>query len=281
MNVRDFTKRGMFLMLALDHRESFKRMMNAKNADSVSDADAAAMKRDIIAAALPICTGLLIDPDMGIPGYREAVGNFEKPERPFLVCMEKSGYGDYEGERLTTLEYAAKDIKAMGAHGAKLLLYVNPFAKEAMAKQIAVAGKALMDARKEGLPFFLELVTYQKPTDEQVNRDELIAESITQFLDAGVVPDVWKLEYPGGLECCEYITDLVGETPWILLTRGVEFDVFAEQLQDAVRGGARGFLAGRALWQEALELKGDALQTFLQETLPDRITHLAEIAMES
>ena len=37
-----------------------------------------------------------------------------------------------------------------------------------------------------------------------------------------------------------------------MLSQGVPFDEFPRAVEDACKGGARGFLAGRALWTNAL-----------------------------
>jgi sulfofructosephosphate aldolase len=37
-----------------------------------------------------------------------------------------------------------------------------------------------------------------------------------------------------------------------VLSQGVPFDEFPRAVEDACRGGARGFLAGRALWTNTL-----------------------------
>jgi sulfofructosephosphate aldolase len=37
-----------------------------------------------------------------------------------------------------------------------------------------------------------------------------------------------------------------------VLSQGVPYDEFPQAVDDACRGGARGFLAGRALWTNAL-----------------------------
>lgn len=255
-------------MLALDHRGSFKKLMNSTSPDSVEDDQVIKLKSDIIQALASQFSGVLIDEAWGIEACKEVC-----QVKSFLLPLEKTGYTDEEGERVTELEYSVQQIKEMGASGAKLLLYFNPNAQSA-GKQLETARKVMEECKNNDFPFFLEIVTYG-------NGNGMVAESVKMLLDDEIVPDVWKLEYPGSFEACREVTGLVGETPWILLTGGQSFDEFKAQLEIATAGGAKGFLAGRALWQEVCRLEGDEKQKFLAETLPERFKIVAEICNSS
>lgn len=271
MNTEIFQTQNQFLMLALDHRGSFLKLMNPTDPSSVTSQSAVSLKRDIITAVEGQMSGVLIDADYGLPAYQ----GFTKP---FLLPMEKSGYGDDHGERTTELMYSAKQLKEWGAAGAKLLLYFNPRLASADS-QLQVAREAVDEAHASGLPLFLEIVTYDPADEKAPVQSALVIESLEKLLTAGVVPDVWKLEYPGDDASCAKVTSLVGKVPWILLTRGEQFETFTMQLKIASQAGARGFLAGRALWQEVCTLDGEAKQTFLTQTLPARFKKTADISV--
>src|SRR5690606_16937655 len=60
---------------------------------------------------------------------------------------------------------------------------------------------------------------------------------------------------------------------------GVDFDTYCRQLEAACRAGASGFVAGRAIWREAVELTDQqARLEFLSRTMPARIQRLGAIA---
>lgn len=270
MNLDQFKKNNKFLMLALDHRGSFKKLMNPENPDSVTHEEVINLKREIIGALEDQISGMLIDEVYDIPPDMQK-------GKPFLLPLEKSGYTEEKGERITELEKSVEEIKALGASGAKLLLYFNPFLPSAI-KQLELVKKVVDECRQNDFPLFLEVVTYELEGKEE-DREKLVLGSLDMFINASVVPNVWKLEYPGSLEGCNLITKKVEGTPWILLTRGVTFDEFLLQLKDAISSGAKGFLAGRALWQEICKLTGEEKRKFLQETLPERFKMIAEIAL--
>ncbi len=159
----------------------------------------------------------------------------------------------------------------MGAAGVKLLVYFNPNVHSAFI-QLETAKRVLNDAHTQNMPLFLEIVTYNATSDD------IVVKSVEMFLKNGIKPDVFKLEYPKSEDNCKKVTQMLGETPWILLTRGETFETFTQQLQIAVKNGCRGFLAGRGLWQDIFKLSEAEKDTFLQETLPKRFDIIANLA---
>lgn len=272
MELTKFEKNGFYLMLALDHRESIRRLLNPTNPEEVSSQDIIELKRKIIEAVIADCSGLLIDEQYGLKAYSQR-------SKPFLLPLEKTGYTEKDGERITEIEFSVSQIKEMGAEGAKLLLYFNPDLKSSKV-QLHTGRQMVLECRKEKMPLFLEIVIYDPYNSKNLDqkRAHLILDSLRMFLDAEVIPDVFKLEYPGDFKSCQKITEILGKISWILLTRGDTFDLFKLEYMDAVRAGARGFLAGRALWQEACKLQGEEQAKFLKYTLPERFQTLVQLS---
>lgn len=265
-----FRINGKFLMLALDHRGSFKKFVNKADPESVSDEEMVKVKKMIIDSVAEDMSGVLVDPKWGLPAYTDRT-------KPFLLCTEKTGYVETGGDRTTEIEYAPSDLKKMGASGVKLLLYMNPDAANC-GMQMATAKKSIDDSHAAGLPLFLEFVTYGNE-EAGKPRSEWVLRSVEMFLKAGIIPDVFKLEFPGDAKSCKKITGMLKDKPWILLTRGEPYEVFVEQLKTAVAAGAVGFLAGRAIWQEVADFSGDAgRRKFLKEVSAGRFKEICGIA---
>jgi len=268
-----FTKNSKILMLAFDHRGSFKKMMEKGAGREVSIEEIVDLKKQIIKSVASFSSGILIDQDYGLPAYQQL-----KSETPldasYVLPMEKTGYTDAKGERITELLYSAESLVTDGAKGAKLLLYTNPQVPS-WATQLDTARTAIQQAQSAGLPMFLEFVLYD---NEEVHAGTVV-ENVTKAIEAGIKPDVWKVAYPGSRQACKEMTQVVGDTPWILLTGGDNFDVFKEQYKEAVEEGASGFLAGRALWKEACDMHTDKekLSEFLANVLPERFNFLVNI----
>lgn len=272
MNLDIFKREGKYLLLAFDHRGSFKKILNKSNPESVSDEQAVQAKKEVIDAVYDLTTGVLIDREVGLKAY-------QGKEKPFLLPVEKSGYTDKLGERLVELEYTASELKELGAKGAKILLYFNPYVETAK-QQIETAKKVVEDCRNNDLPLFLEIRVYKLDTGDDLGDDseKLVMDSFSMFIEHEVTPDVWKIEYPGNMAACQRITVLANGTPWILLTRGVGFEEFLPQLEIAMKAGAKGFLAGRAVWQEIGEVSGEQKKEYLEKILPERFKKICDIA---
>lgn len=270
VTTNQFKQKNFYHMLALDHRSSFKQMME-KSGQKATEKKLIRYKTKILNAVYKQASGVLLDPEIGLQALT-AVKN--SSEIPYLLSIEKSSYqADPKGIRQTELQYSGKDLKEKGASGIKLLLYINPnLPTEKQNHQLTTAKKAVEEAKKTNLPLFLEIVTYNTEQEPQVEK------ALSLFLDNKIRPDVFKLQYPGNNEKCKKITRMLKEIPWILLTRGKKFAIFKQELKTAVKAGARGFLAGRALWQELFELHGKDEEIFLNQTLPARFKQLKAVS---
>lgn len=266
MNLSQFTYKNKFLMLAIDHRKSFRKLLNHENPNQVSDQEIIQIKSQIIGSLSDQFSGVLIDTEYGLKAY-------ENKKQPFLLCIEKMDYVEEGDGRITKLQYSAKDLKEMGAFGVKLLLYYNQDSPTANL-QMETAKKVLDQCRENDLPFFLELVTY----DKKGSKSEQVLNAVSMFLDQGIRADVFKLEYPGDGESCKMLTEYLGDTPWILLTLGRDFETFKKELKVAVENGAKGFLAGRSVWQEACGMGVKERLEFLKNVTAKRFREICDIA---
>ena len=97
---------------------------------------------------------------------------------------------------------------------------------------------------------------------------------------AGEHPDLLKLEWPGSAEGCRRVTEALGAVPWALLSAGVGFDDFVARVRTALDNGASGFIAGRAIWGEAVKLTGAARVEFLEKTAVPRLATLSDLLAE-
>lgn len=271
MDIKQFTRNDNFLMLAFDHRGSFKKLINHDDPDSVSNDQAIQLKRDIIQSVDDQFTSVLIDQEIGLKAYVNRT-------KPFLLPIEDTGYTDKLGERITEIKYSVEDLIRDGAAGVKILLYFNPDVPSAKV-QLHTARRVLAECKAKNVPLFLEIRVYKQDTGDELGNDleDLVLRSVQTFLDAKIYPHIWKLEYPGSFEACQKITQMVGSTPWILLTKGASFEDFVEQLRLAKQSGCQGFLAGRAVWQEVCSMTGEDQGKFLKETLPARFKTICSI----
>jgi len=260
-------------MMAIDHRGSFRKVINPKSPEQVDKKEIVETKLKIINALAEYTSGVLVDVKTGLPAYELADSAKGKP---LVLAIEKTGYIEKGDGRITELAYTVGQLKKLGAKAIKILIYFNPFSKTASA-QLVTARKVLSNCRNHNIPLFLEIVTYH--TEKTVKKgDNLVIESIKRFLAESIKPDVFKIEFPGSIIACQEITRMLKKTPWILLTRGENFYIFRHQLEIAVDYGCQGFLAGRALWQELGEYQSEKQKEFLEEIVKNRFKEISRIA---
>lgn len=271
-----FATNGKILMLALDHRGSMEKMLPSNIPASARKKTIIGLKQMLMEALAPFYSGVLFDPVYGLPAYTQSVVPTVR-EKPYLLCIEKTGYTDTDRERLTQLEYSVSGLKALGARGIKLLLFYRPDGKTS-GQQIALTKRVFAECKHHELPFFLEILNYSldgKPYDAS----SLVPRSVKDFLDNGIAADVFKLEFPGTAEACREVTKLLGNTPWILLTKGDTYEGFVSSLKVAAANGARGFLAGRSIWQDVVAIPQREWNSFIMTTVRRRFQEICAIAL--
>ena len=283
--------KGIMAMCALDHRGSLMRMLDETHPDSVSYQAMVDFKLDLCRILAPHASAILLDP---IYGAGQAISAGVLPKNTgLLVSLEESGYSGEAEARVTDLlpDWNVRKIRRMGATAAKLLLYYRPDVGVA-GKQLDTVKRLSGDCLKEDMPFIVEPVSYKVGTTESDPQNfakikpQVVVETAKQITAFPI--DVLKAEFPADLEyeknegrlldLCHQLND-ASEVPWVILSAGVNFDLFYREVEIACRAGASGFLAGRALWQEAAQAssKQERLK-FLETTVVKRLESLNQLA---
>lgn len=258
---------GILAMCAMDHRGSMKRMIRPEAPDEVKFEELVEYKLDLTRALAPSVTAVLLDP---IHGAAQSIAAGALPgSTGLLVSLEETGYETDAQGRVTTLlpGWSAEKVRRMGASAVKILLYYRPDLEENAARQREVVREVAEACAAVDLPFLLEPIVYpvyeseRDPAVFSALKSELVIRAARDLTPLGV--DVLKSEFPESLryqqdegrlrEACERLDD-ASQVPWILLSAGVAFDEFAQQVEVACRAGASGFLGGRAIWEEAMRL---------------------------
>jgi tagatose 1,6-diphosphate aldolase len=276
---------GVFCILALDHRQAVIKAL-ARHGDRAFE-EGVAFKRDVIRALSPYATAFLLDPALGAG---PAITDGALPGAAGLIVTgEESGYAGAAYARVSRLpeHWNVEKIKRMGASAVKLLIYYHPEAETAGAMQEFLA-QVSQDCTRCDISLFLEILTYSPSQGGEALSDEqrrgAILRSVEDLTPIG--GDVLKVEFPASPgesrrvweDACHSITQ-ASSIPWVLLSAGVDCDVFLEQTAIALTGGASGILAGRAIWKEALSLDGEERSVFLEKIAKDRLRELSELCL--
>jgi 5-dehydro-2-deoxygluconokinase len=192
---------------------------------------------------------------------------------------------------------SAADIEEFDPTFAKVLVRYNPDGDVALnARQIERLSRLsgwLHDRERRFL--FELLVPAEESQLEQVGGDsdrydaelrpELMRRTITEFQDAGVEVDIWKIEGIDSQEDCERIAatcrrDGRGGVVCVVLGRGADDAKVEHWLkQGAPVDGYAGFAIGRTIWWDALRgyLEGDIERDEAAERIARKYLNFVEV----
>jgi 5-dehydro-2-deoxygluconokinase len=208
-------------ILPFDHRGSFQtKMFGWKGALSAEQtAEIAAAKQVIydgfkaaVQDGVPVGkAGILVDEQFGSAILRDASEHLYTT----ACCVEKSGQEEFDFEYG---EDFARHIETIRPTFSKVLVRYNPEGDRTLNARQAVRLGRLSDYLHNGtttLFMFELLVPAEKPQLDRLNGDkkaydlkvrpQLMAQAIEELQDAGVEPDVWKIEGLDRREDCERI----------------------------------------------------------------------------
>jgi 5-dehydro-2-deoxygluconokinase len=265
-------------LLPFDHRGSFASKMFGFHGQLTPEqtAEIAAAKRVIfdgfkvaIAAGVPMeKAGILVDEQFGAAILRDA----EKDGFMTACPAEKSGQEEVDFEYGDDFE---KHIEAMHPTFCKVLVRYNPEGDEALNKRQAAKLRKLsqyLHTKSESRFMFELLVPAEKAQLERFNGDKkaydlqlrptLVLQIFEDLQNAGVEPDVWKIEGLDRREDCEAIVSAArrggrDQVGCIILGRGEDDKKVREWLTIASQvDGFIGFAVGRTdFWQPLVDFR--------------------------
>jgi len=273
---------GTFAIVAMDQRNTLRRMLTA--VERPTDAETIrAFKVDVTQALSPAASGILLDPDFGVPAVEQA--GALASDCGMLIAAEPPDRTTWEGEPRAGLAggKTAAEVRAMGGDAVKLLVQMRPDRPhkagdpDLVAEVVEVVRTVVEDCAAVGIPSVVETLLYALPGEEPLTarrRAELITESARILSEVG--PDLLKLEYPGDAAGCRAVGEAV-TVPWAMLSAGMDFEPFLAAIAHACdEGGASGFIAGRVYWKEAVALDGEERVEFLTGTARARLERSLE-----
>ena len=283
---------GIFTMCAMDHRDSLRSMIDEKQPEEVNYEEMVERKLELCSSLAKYASAVLLDP---IFGAAQCISHGVLPNNTgLLVSLEASGYSGEREHRLTKLldGWNVEKIKRMGASAVKILVYYRPDLKQLASKQLNIVNTVAIECIKYDLPFLVEPISY--PIGNEINNPPQFAAVKERLViktagDITALPiDVLKAEFPADLRykkdepelinLCHRL-DMSSRVPWVILSAGVDFEAFCQQVEIACRAGASGFLGGRAVWQEAMYIDdAQERRRYLSTVGADRLKRLTEIA---
>jgi len=283
---------GIFTMCAMDHRGSLRSMIDEEHPGEVNYKEMVERKLELCSALAKYASAILLDP---IFGAAQCISHGALPsDTGLLVSLEATGYGGGKEYRLTKLldGWNVEKIKRMGASAVKILVYYRPDLTEPASQQLNTVNMVASDCIKYDLPFLVEPKSYpigseiNNPVEFAALKEQLVIKSAQDITALSI--DVLKAEFPTNLRykrdkaelinLCRQL-DMSSQVPWVILSAGVDFELFCQEVEIACQAGASGFLGGRAIWQEAMYIDDERERVqYLSTVGTDRLKRLTEIA---
>ena len=291
---------GKLYILAFDHRGSFQKKMfgiegapNEEQTRTISDAKRLIFEgfRKAVAEGAPKDgAGILVDEQFGADLVREA----EKEGFIFAMPVEKSGQNEFD------FEYGddfGKHIEDFNPTFSKVLVRYNPEGDQGMNERQTARLKKLSDWLHAGdRKFLFELLVPAEPAQlESVGGDEdrydkevrpaLMVRVIKELQDAGVEPDIWKIEGIDAREDCERISEQVrsggrDNVVCVVLGRGANDEAVEHWLKTGAGvPGYVGFAIGRTIWWDSLKgfLGGDVEREEAADRIAKKYRHFIDV----
>jgi sulfofructosephosphate aldolase len=245
---------GTYAMVAMDQRESLRTMFREQGHDD-SEERVRRFKTAVARELAPYASGFLIEPAF-LADVRPLV-----PRGLIMAVdlLQQERGGIVEDTRLDEIDELPDGVVAL-----KLLVIWRD--DDRRSERIEMCERFVALAQRHDVLSVLEPV---------VREDHQILDAAREL--GATRPSLYKAQAPreGDVVArCREITDAL-PVPWVVLSQGVPRDEFPQAVEDACKGGARGFLAGRALWTNTLAAD-DPTELLRTQSVP-RLQQLTEI----
>jgi len=255
---------GFIRVAAIDHPENYLALLDP-DIERVTDAEVVESKLELIAGMATESTAVLVDPvwsfgqsvlSASVPPDVGMISGLE------LLAYSPSGFGT---ETVLRDGWTVQTLARLGADAAKLVVFHRPEREDVTAGQHELVRGLVAECLEHQVPLVVEPLWYPlggETLDDPATRAaraESIVQSAATFAALGA--DIIKAEFPGAVDteedraqaakACARL-DAAVDVPWVLLSASATFEQFREQVRIAAGAGACGFMAGRAIWGDAV-----------------------------
>ena len=255
---------GYVRVAAIDHPENYLALFD-EDVEAVGFEEVVESKLELIEGMAAHCTAVLVDP---VWSFGQGVYTWAVPGSVGLISgLERLAYSPagFGTETVVRPAWTVDRLARLGADAAKLVVFYREERDEVSAGQRDLVARLAAECDEAELPLVVEPLWYplgdEDPSDPAVRamRVEATVRSAGTFARLGA--DVMKVEFPGvvgtpedeetAADACARL-DAEVDGPWVLLSSSATFDQFEVQLRIAAAAGACGFMAGRAIWGDAV-----------------------------
>jgi len=253
-----------------------------RGVSTIADAEMVEFKTEAARVLSPYASAMLVDREFAL----DTVVNQSclAPGCALIASADQFHPGNGIPVDRVTIDYDSvpEHAREIGAKAMKLLVLWR--ADESATERQEMVGEFVSRCHAEGLLAIIEPVVRPPRTEAEFEREQAILQAASELSECSA--DLYKAEMPlGGAGSDEELYEACSELnsklsiPWVILSSGVAPDLFPNAVRQAVRAGAVGFLAGRAVWSCALPL-ANSTAAFADLAVP-RLIRLGQIVDET
>lgn len=286
--------------VAVDAGSGLAAAIKAARGAQAGEDDLFRFKRAVLTALAPGATTVLVDAALG----RRLLPLYPAGCEP-MMAYEADVYRISGSDRITVLPDNLKvaDFPGLGVRLLKFFMWYAPDDEPALnARKCALVEEVGTACAAAGVSFLMEPLVYHPTlltgtTGFAAVKPDLVRRAVETFSHPRFGVQTLKIEVPvdmdfvagfgqpqrsleEALAAFRRVTAAARGLPVVFLSAGVPFEVFEASLRLARASGARfnGFMCGRALWSEAIQVYGDkgesAMEDWLNSTGRARLARL-------
>ena len=271
---------GAYAMVALDQRESLRQMFEVARGTATGDDVLVDFKSAAAELLAPHASAILLDTEFGNSAF-DAISHIDSCGRILAADRIVAPPGDASADTEIDVTVVPSEAARRGASALKLLvIWRGDENREACTDKVS---RFIASCHQAELPAVVEAITRPPQSGGAWDRESALVEAARALGELG--PDLYKSEVPlqgkgepsaimdGALE----ITSVVA-CPWVVLSQGVAIADYPRAVELSCRGGASGFLAGRAVWSDTVG--ADDYRAAIAERSVPRLQNLVRLVGE-
>lgn len=277
--------------VAVDAGSGLEAMLHKARGDTGRPGDLLTFKRAVVTSLGAHASTVLVDATCGPDLLKDYPKGCAR-----MMAYEADVYHVSSQDRITILPdcLSVADFPGLGVQQLKFFMYYSPDDdKELNRRKQDIVARIGDSCAANNLRFLMEPLVYDRNVEPGTPdyarlKPELVRRATETFANPRFGADVLKVEVPVDLAFVEGFGEPVfskaqaldafhaaaaaaGDTPIVYLSAGVPFDWFEASLQLAREAGVdfAGFMCGRAIWSDAIELFGENGESALKAWLDD------------
>lgn len=245
-------------MLALDQRESLRGMFaNSPSGKVGTDADLREFKLASTRLLTKFASGVLLDRLYALD--QKSLDALD-PGCGLIVAVDELIQKPGQPVTSTRLDTGANAAFLSEVKAVALKFLVIWRSEKEQGEREELISAVLNCAAEAGVASLIEAVVAPEQGSRWADYSEKNDAILQAAQEMAAYPmDLYKAQVPGyqpgnvsGVASAARELDALVPVPWVVLSNGVDIDDFSDAVGESCRGGASGFLAGRAIWSDVV-----------------------------